>query len=160
MHDDDVFRFTEEERELLAKTADALTAYSGKPVFAETGIAENGMEWAAFGIPLAPDEEADEETMHIQMGGEDANWLGSRGGVEEDAHAIYDCVFLWAIQISDEEGARFVKLDQEGEVSDVSDDLADLLPFGFSDTELPDEDEDDEDDDADDDIIPPGVTLH
>ncbi|CAK7036182.1 MAG: hypothetical protein KER_01485 [Kerstersia gyiorum] len=159
MHDNDAFRFTEEERELLAKTADALTAYSGKPVFAETGIAENGMEWVAFGIPLAPEEEADEETMHIQMGGEQAQWLGSRGGVEDDPHALYDCVFLWAIQISDEEGARFVKLDQEGDVADVSDDLAELLPFGFTEAELPDDDEED-DYDEDDDALPPGVTLH
>lgn len=159
MQDTSSFRFSAEERDLLAKTADALTAYSGKPVFAETGIAENGMEWVAFGIPLAPDEEADEETMHIQMGGENAQWLGARGGVEDDPQAQYDCVFLWAIQISDETGARFVKLDQEGDVADASDELAELLPFGFSDVELPD-DEDDEDGDDADDGLPPGVTLH
>lgn len=159
MHDTDAFRFTDDERELLAKTADALTAYSGKPVFAETGIAENGMEWAAFGMPLAPDAEETEDTVHIQMGGENAQWLGARGGVEDDPAAVFDCLFLWAIQISDEDGARFVKLDQEGDVVDASDALGDLLPFGFTDAEQPDDDEE-EDDDEDDDSLPPGVTLH
>lgn len=75
--------------------------------------------------------------------------------MEDDPHALYDCVFLWAIQISDEEGARFVKLDQEGDVADVSDDLAELLPFGFTEAELPDDDEED-DDDEDDDALPAG----
>jgi hypothetical protein len=163
---DSVSRFQTAELDMLAKTADALSAYLGKPVLAEVGTADDGLEWVTFGIPL--DEDADEidaeqEPVRVQMGGPDARLLGNRGGLpgtdEEDA---YDCLYLWAIQITLAEGERFVKLDQDGEESAWSDTLADVLPFALSDEELAaleEEDDDDDDDDEDDDLDAIGREL-
>ena len=67
----------------------------------------------------------------------------------------YDCLYLWAIQISLNEGERFIKLDHDGEESAWSDNLEDVLPFALTEEPLPDpdEEEDAEDDDEEDDPL-------
>lgn len=161
---DSVSRFQAAELDMLAKTADALSAYLGKPVLAEVGTADDGLEWVTFGIPLDADalEGGEHDPVRVQMGGPDARLLGSRGGLTGTDEQAYDCLYLWAIQITLAEGERFVKLDQDGEESAWSDTLADVLPFVLSDEDLAalededDDDEEDEDDDEDDGGAPNG----
>jgi len=141
--------FSSQELDMLAKTADALSAYLGKPVLAEVVLGEEGTEWATFGTPLAPNT-ADDDQPHVQMGGPQARLLGNRGGLNPADDDTYDCLYLWAVQITLAEGERFVKLDQAGEEAAWSDDLADVLPFALHDDPLPDDDEDDDDEDEDD----------
>lgn len=145
-------RFSTAELEMLAKTADALSAYLGQPVLAEVAEAEEGTEWVAYGIALDDESKEDEERPHIQMGGKDSRILGGRGGLTDVNSQSYDCLYLWAIQISLTEGERFIKIDQDGEECAWSDSLTDVLPFDLSDTmddleDIDDEDEDDEDGD-------------
>jgi len=145
MSPDSSLRFTEAELAMLAKTADALTAYLGKAVLAGAGIAENGHEWVAFARPLEAGAEPDPDDIHMQMGGQNMRWVGSKGGLNPGPDDIYECVYLWAIQLSPVEGERFVKLDHQGEEFGWSDDLADLLPFGLGELEpAPDDDEDED----------------
>lgn len=138
--------FSETEIELLAKTADALSAWSGKPVMAETGVTDN-VPWVVFGIPLASDgdgdDDADPDAVHWQMGGADTQWVGNAGGLAPAPDDVFECRLLWAIQITQVEGERFIKLDDRNEVVAWSDDLMDLLPFAID----PNEDFDDLDDD-------------
>jgi len=141
-------RFSSQELDMLAKTADALSAYLGKPVLAEVVQGEEGAEWVSFGVPLAQGAAGDEQP-HVQMGGPQARLLGNRGGLDPADNDTYDCLYLWAVQITPAEGERFVKLDQAGEETAWSDDLADLLPFALSDEPLPDDDDDDDEDDED-----------
>jgi len=144
-------RFSQQELDMLAKTADALSAYMGQPVLAEVAMGEEGMEWVTFGVPLDETDAPDEERLHVQLGGSGARLLGQRGGLPESVEA-YDCLYLWAIQISSAEGERFVKLDQAGEECAWSDELAEVLPFSLEEEPLPDlDDEDDEDEDDEDD---------
>lgn len=152
-----VARFQTDELDMLGKTADALSAYLGKPVLAEVGTTEEGMEWVTFGIPLdddAPDGEDD--PVRVQMGGPDARLLGNQGGLPAAHDDAYDCLYLWAIQITLTEGERFVKLDQDGEESAWSDTLTDVLPFALSEEDLAElaDDEDDDEDDEDDEEAP------
>jgi len=135
--------FSETEIELLAKTADALSAWSGKPVMAETGVTDD-VPWVVFGVPLASDgeDEDDADAVHWQMGGPGTQWVGNAGGLAPAPDDVFDCRLLWAIQITSVEGERFIKLDDRNEVVAWSDDLADLLPFAID----PDEDFDDQDD--------------
>lgn len=148
-----VARFSQPELDILAKTADAMSAYLGQPVLAEVGTDDNGLEWVSFGVPVDDAaKEGDADPVHVQLGGAGAKVLGQRGGLPQSAEA-YDCVFLWAVQISTNEGERFVKIDQDGEESAWSDELVDVLPFSLQDEDLPplDDDDDDEDDDEDED---------
>jgi len=141
--------FSDDELALLAKTADALTAYLGKPILSEVGVAENGCEWAAYARPLESGETLGADDVRMQMGGPDARWLGNVGGLNPEKGATYDCVYLWGIQITGEpdgQGARFVRLDHVGDEYGSADELAELLPFGFSDET--DDEADDDDDDA------------
>ena len=131
-------RFTEDELSMLGKTADALSAYMGVSVLAEIG-AEEDAEWVIFGTPLGVDEEAPEDCVHVQMGGPGARFVGNRGGLELDTET-YDCRYMWAIQITDDPEARFVRLDHQGEEFDFSNQLAELLPFVLTDEALPDPD--------------------
>ncbi|MVW73478.1 hypothetical protein [Bordetella sp. 15P40C-2] len=142
-------RFTTQELDMLAKTADALSAYLGKPVLAEVVMGEEGTEWVSFGIPVQQGAKDDDQP-HVQLGGPDAQVLGNRGGLDPADNDTYDCLYLWAIQITLNEGERFVKLDQNGEETAWSDDLNDMLPFALTDEPLP-EDDDDEDEDTEDD---------
>lgn len=161
-------RFSTEELDMLAKSADALSAYLGKPVLAEVEVNDEGAEWVMFGIPLDEMAETDEEQAHVQLGGAGARLLGNRGGLPLTQTDAYDCVYLWAILIAPAETERFIKLDQDGKESAWSDALADMLPFALSDEELPDpydEEDEDEDDEGEDDRLdaafpPPGALRH
>ena len=62
-------RFSSTELDMLAKTADALSAFLGKPVLAEVVLGEEGTEWVTFGVPLDEKAEADESQVHVQLGG-------------------------------------------------------------------------------------------
>lgn len=134
--------FTAADLELLAKTADALSAYTGKPVMAEAGQTE-GVAWAVFGVPLGTDEDEPDQTVW-QMGGPDVRQLGNAGGLAPAPEAVYACRLLWAVQLTPNEGERYIKLDEQGAVVGWSDTLTDLLPFDIE--PEADWDEDDEDD--------------
>ncbi len=153
---DTALRFTEQELAMLGKTADGLSAYMGKPVLAEVGM-DDDAEWVIFALPIGTDEKPDEEAMHVQMGGPGAKFVGNRGGLDLD-HESYDCQYMWAIQITEDPEARFVRLDENGEEFDFSNELSELLPFELSDEELPDPDlemlEDLGEDDTDEDDLP------
>ncbi|CAJ50410.1 hypothetical protein [Bordetella avium] len=139
-------RFSETELDMLAKTADALSAYLGQPVLAEVAQSEEGMEWVAFGVALDDDAEEGDKRPHVQMGGQGARILGGRGGLPDTASQAYDCLYLWAIQLSLVEGERFIKLDQDGEECAWSDTLSDVLPFDLNETADDISDDDDEED--------------
>lgn len=145
-------RFAQTELDMLAKTADALSAYLGQPVLAEVGTSDEGAEWAAFGTPFDEGEAADTQRPRVQLGGLGARLLGQSGGLPESDQP-YDCLFLWAVQLSAVEGERFVKIDADGEESAWSDELAEVLPFSLAEEPLPpledDEDDDEEDDEGD-----------
>ncbi|MDF2862943.1 MAG: hypothetical protein K0S02_3215 [Achromobacter mucicolens] len=144
--------FSAPELDMLAKTADALSAYLGKPVLAEVVLGDEGTEWVTYGVPMDEKAEADEEQTHVQMGGPGARLLGNRGGLPQSDDDTYDCLYLWAIQISLNDGERFIKLDHDGEESAWSDNLEEVLPFALTEEPQPDPDEEDEEehDDADD----------
>ena len=98
-----------------------------------------------------------------------------RGGLGDDDD-IYDCECLWIIQLSDEDGGRYVKVDPLNQEYESSNDLRELLPFNVSDeafaqqaNEEEDEDAPDGDDDDDDarrmdqlldNLQPPSRRLH
>ncbi|HEY9279781.1 MAG TPA: hypothetical protein VIP51_06885 [Eoetvoesiella sp.] len=162
--------FTPDELDLLGRTADALSAYMGKPVLAEVIDAEEtGFEWVLFAVPLGTDEVTDDVVV-VQVGGNGARIIGNQGGLSIDDGDIYDCEYLWAVQLSDLEGVRYIKIDQQGEEIAWSDELRNILPFALTDEPIPDDDDDDEDNDdednqdPDDDIDPPVIspsrTLH
>lgn len=144
-----LFVFTREEIELIGLTADALSAYMGKPVIAEIMDAEDtGAEWVAFGIPLDINDEIDEDsTVVIQLGGPDARYAGSRGGLDDDER--YSCECLWIIQLSDDEDGRYVKIDPLSQEFVAGNELRELLPFDISDAEFQaGQNDDDENDDT------------
>jgi hypothetical protein len=142
--------FTPDELDLLGRTADALSAYMGKPVLAQVIDAEEtGFEWVIFAIPLGVDEDVEDQVV-VQIGGAGARVLGNQGGLILADGDVFDCDYLWAIQLSDLEGVRYIKVDQEGDEIAWTDDLKEILPFAVLD-ELPPEDEDENDDEEDDD---------
>lgn len=149
--------FTPAEADLLGRTADALCAYMGKPVIAEiVAEADEGFEWALFAIPLGPEEDEAEDRPRVQAGGPGARFLGNCGGLDLSDGQPIDCEFLWAIQLSDQTGVRYVKVDASGEEAGWSDDLAELLPFELSETGQPDDEDDpDEVDEAEQPDEPP-----
>ncbi len=135
--------FTPAEADLLGRTADALCAYLGKPVIAEIVTEpDEGYEWAMFALPLGPKDE-DGDAPHVQAGGPGARFLGNCGGLDLSDGQAVDCEFLWAVQLSDLEGVRYIKVDAQGEEVAWTDTLTDLLPFGLQETEAPPDDEDD-----------------
>jgi len=145
--------FTDTEAGLLGRTADALSAYMGKPVIAEIITeAEEGFEWVLFAVPLAPGEDAAERRV-VQAGGPGARFLGSRGGLALEDDQPLECEFLWAIQLCGLEGVRFIKVDGDGEGAAWTDTLADVLPFAMDEapSAADDDDEDGDDDDHADD---------
>lgn len=155
--------FTKTETDLLGRTADALSAYMGKPVLAELITeADEGFEWVLFAVPLAPEDDA-EDIPVVQAGGPGARFLGSQGGLALEDDQPLECEFLWAIQLADLDGVRFIKVDADGEEVAWTDTLTDILPFNMDEVRPMDVDEDDADggDDADeaDDGGRPG-TLH
>jgi len=151
--------FTAEEIDMLGRTADALTAYMGKPVLAEiVDAAETGFEWALFAVPLESGENAS-DLVTVQVGGAGARIIGHQGGLQIAEGEVYECEYLWAVQLSDLEGVRFIKVDEEGDEVAWSDDLGSLLPFALgSEPQPPDDDEPDDPDDGS--QPPPSATLH
>lgn len=143
--------FTAEELDLLGRTADALSAYMGKPVLAEVMDAEEtGFEWVLFAVPLGTEDTVGDDQTIVQVGGAGARLLGNRGGLDID-DGFFDCEYLWAIQLSTLEGVRFIKIDQGGDEIAWTDNLREILPFNLIDEALPDDDEDDDEDVDDDD---------
>jgi hypothetical protein len=141
--------FTPDELELLARTADALSAYMGKPVLAEVVDAEEaGFEWVIFAVPL---ETGETREVTVQIGGTNTRLLGQKGGLTLHSDDVFLCEFLWAIQLTDVKGIRFIKVDDHGNEVAWTETLNEILPFVLTDAPVPD----DEDDDADDDSRPP-----
>lgn len=137
--------FTPDELDMLARTADALSAYMGKPVLAEVVNAdETGFEWALFAVPLETNEDIG-ELVTVQLGGPGSRILGNKGGLELEKNDVYQCKYLWAIQLSDIEGVRFIKVDEEGDEVAWSDDLSTMLPFALGNEPTPPDDEADDD---------------
>lgn len=160
--------FTAEELDLLGRSADALSAYMGKPVLAEViDAGETGFEWVVFGVPLDIQDDPGDHVL-VQIGGDGAKLIGNTGGMIIADGDVFDCEYLWAIQLSDLEGVRFIKVNQEGEEIAWTENLRDILPFIMSDEPVADDDPDDDsyddDDDRDDDIygsdFDPPRTLH
>lgn len=154
--------FTAEELDLLGRTADALSAYMGKPVLAEIMDAqETGFEWVIFAVPLDVHDNPDDYVL-VQIGGAGARYVGNTGGMTISDDEVYDCEYLWAIQLSDIDGVRYIKVDQEGDEVAWADKLQDILPFIMLDDTVDqddtDEDEDDDPPDLDDSAAP--RTLH
>ncbi|ETF01307.1 hypothetical protein W822_18820 [Advenella kashmirensis W13003] len=159
--------FTDYEISLLKKTADALTAYLGKPVIAEIDTTEDGMEWVAFGVPLDISDDNSDDIVTLEMGGAGARLVSESSDLENPEEEVYACEFLWGIQITDIENARFVRIDFEGEEVEWGDSLEEMLPFGMREPQAGElvEDEDDENDGNDEDTppdspTPPSPTLH
>jgi hypothetical protein len=143
--------FTADEIDLLGRTADALSAYMGKPVLAEIMDAEEtGFEWVVFATPLDIHDDADDQVV-VQIGGTGARLIGNTGGMVIADGDVFECEYLWAIQLSDLEGVRFIKVDQSGEEVAWTDSLRDILPFALHDEPVQPADEDDDDDDDSDD---------
>src|SRR5690606_32847319 len=134
----------------LARRTICLGAVKGHTVLAWVVLGDVVSVWVTFGVPLAQGAVADDQP-HVQLGGPQARLLGNRGGLAPADNDAYDCLYLWAVQITLAEGERFVKLDQSGEEAAWSDDLADVLPFALTDEPLPDDDDYDDEDDEDED---------
>ena len=141
--------FTADELDLIGRTADALSAYMGKPVLAEVVDAdETGFEWVLFAVPLDVQDQADDVVV-VQVGGPDARIIGNQGGMVISDGDVFECEYLWAIQLSDLEGVRFIKVDQEGEEIAWSENLRDVLPFVMADEAVSDDIDDIDDLDSD-----------
>src|SRR3546814_10918706 len=101
--------FTADECDLLGRPADALSAYMGKPVLAEIMDAEEtGFEWVIFAVPLDVQDDPGDNVI-VQIGGDGAKLVGNTGGMIIADGDVFDCEYLWAIQLSDLEGVRFIK---------------------------------------------------
>jgi len=151
--------FSTDELDLLGRTADALSAYMGKPVLAEVMDAdETGFEWVVFASPLGTDDTGDDH-VPVQIGGAGSRILGAKGGLVIADGDVFDCEYLWAIQLSALDGVRYIKVDQHGEEVAWTDELRDILPFALNDV-APPEDDEDEDSSALPDAGPDPRTLH
>lgn len=166
----DTLRFTDPELDTLARTADAMSAWIGKPVLAQVvDAAETGYEWVVFAIPLLPHQDTSDITV-VQVGGPDTRIIGSQGGLNLAENELYDCEYLWAIQLSDLQGVRYIKIDDTGEEVAWTNDLTEIIPFDVNQTWLnsdtaADDDEvggsgDDGIDYGDDDDVNFGATPH
>lgn len=134
-------RFTNDEIDLLGRTADALSAWMGKPVLAEVvSAAETGFEWVLFAVPLLPNQDPADLTV-VQVGGADAQIIGNKGGLPVAKDEIYACEYLWAMQLSDLEGIRYIKVDSDGEEVAWTNDLREILPFDLTEPESQDDDD-------------------
>lgn len=121
--------FSTDELALLGRTADALSAYMGKPVLAEVvDAAETGFEYALFAIPLQSADKTEGKTI-VQIGGAKARLLANKGGLDINKNDVLDCELLWAIQLSDLEGVRAIKVDDKGEEVAWAQTVEEVLPF-------------------------------
>jgi len=123
--------FTDAELDVFAGVADAMTANLGKPVLAEI-LAEDeiGAECIVFALPLQPGE-PDDDVVKVSLGGAQARFVGNCGGLAMDDEAL-ECALLWAVQLSDLDGVRFIRLDAQGEEVAWGAELADILPFAVA----------------------------
>lgn len=157
-HQEPQLVFTADELDLLGRSADALSAYMGKPVLAEVMDAEEtGFEWVIFAVPLNIQDDPEDRVV-VQIGGDGAKLIGNTGGMTIADGDVFDCEYLWAIQLSDLEGVRFIKVNQEGEEIAWTENLQDILPFIMSDEPATADDLDEDsydDDDQDDDFYDP-----
>lgn len=145
--------FTDDEVDILGRTADAMSAWMGKPILAEIiDATETGFEWVVFAIPLRPDQDPSELTA-VQVGGAGARLIGNKGGLPLEQSEVYVCEFLWAVQLSDTEGVRFIKIDQDGNDVAWTNNLREIMPFDVTDEPIDTDDMDDSDDG-------PPTTLH
>lgn len=150
--------FTPEETDLLGRTADALSAYIGKPVLAQIMDAdENGFEWVVFAVPLQPQDNPDDHLV-VEIGGSNARLLGSQGGLDISTGDVFDCQYLWAIQLCQLENIRYIKVDHEGDEIAWTETLAEILPFNIVDAVISDDLDDDLDDDTNSDASNPSDT--
>ena len=165
--------FTEEELDALAKTADVLSAWTGKCILCEKNMTDEGLEVAIFAQVLDSDEvtkniaDADEsvenhevedkqEGQFLLLGGANSSILGNAGGLTDIDTQIYECRLLFSIMFNAEEGdfeERFILVNDEFELVTTSDNIEELVPFSLREVddldEWNDEDWDDEDDDND-----------
>src|SRR3546814_10438075 len=90
----------------------------GKPVLAEVADAEEtGFEYTVFAIPLET-ADTEQDKVIVQIGGDKARLLGHKGGLTIRDGDVLSCEYLWAIQLSNMEGIRFIKVDGQGERSE------------------------------------------
>src|SRR5699024_8152582 len=141
--------FTEEELEALAKTADVLSAWTGKCILCEKNITDEGLEVAIFAQVLDSNEatknpadadesvethaiEDKEEGQFLLLGGADSSILGNAGGLTDINTQVYECRLLFSIMFNAEEGQfeeRFLLVNDEFELVTTSDNIEDLVPF-------------------------------
>lgn len=133
-------QFTTAEADLIGRTADALSAYMGKPVLAEIIVEDTDFEWALFAIPLKPEDDI-EDGVYVQVGGEQAKILGNCGGLDLSDGKPIDCELLWAIQLTDQEQIRFIKIDNTGEEIAWTESILEMLPFNLQEPAPPAEDD-------------------
>lgn len=171
--------FTDDELEVLAKTADILSAWTGKCVLCEKNITDDGLEVAIFAQVLDSNDlinrvsEADEsdeaeephaiedkdEGQFLLLGGADSSIIGNAGGLEDINTQVYECRLLFSIMFNAEEGQfaeRFILINDEFELVTSSDELEELVPFSLREVDEIDEwvdDSWDADDDEDDDEL-------
>lgn len=168
--------FTDDELEVLAKTADVLSAWTGKCVLCEKNITDDGIEVAIFAQVLdskdainraSTEDEADEaeephaiedkdEGQFLLLGGADSSIIGNAGGLEDIGTQVYECRLLFSIMFNADEGhfaERFILVNDEFELVTTSDELEELVPFSLKEVDDIDDwiDEDWDDDDEDDD---------
>lgn len=142
MTDSTALLFSTEDIELLARTADALSSYLGKPVLVEVvSAAETGFEWAVFAIPLDINED-DSDIPVVQIGGANTRLLGSQGGVQVNENETYICRLMWAIQRTEDEDVNYIKINHEGDENGWGETLQDVLPFDLSSDPLADDEDD------------------
>lgn len=142
MTDSTALLFSTEDIELLARTADALSSYLGKPVLVEVvSAAETGFEWAVFAIPLDINED-DSDIPVVQIGGANTRLLGSQGGVQVNENETYTCRLMWAIQRAEDEDVNYIKINHEGDENGWGETLQDVLPFDLSSDPLADDEDD------------------
>ena len=163
--------FTVEELDALAKTADVLSAWTGKCILCEKNVTDDGVEVAIFAQVLDSNEatknsaDADEsvdahavedkqEGQFLLLGGADSDILGNAGGLSDIDTQIYECRLLFSIMFNAEEGEfeeRFILVNDEFELVTTSDSLEELVPFSLREVDDLDEwgDEDWDNDDED-----------
>lgn len=128
----DALYFTDAETDLLGRTADALSAWMGKPVLAQIiDAGETGYEWVVYALPLRPEQDPEDHAV-VQVGGDGARIIGNRGGLPIADGDVFLCEYLWAIQLSDTPGLRYIKLDQEGDEAAWTNELREILPFDIT----------------------------
>ncbi len=147
MTDSAALVFSTEDIELLARTADTLSSYLGKPVLVElVDASETGFEWAIFAIPLDVNED-DSDIPVVQIGGANTQLLGSQGGVHVNENETYTCRFMWAVQCTDQDPVKYIKINHEGEENAWGETLQEILPFDLSSDPLADNDDELSDED-------------